>query len=181
MRVTVTQDRSACCSVRDAEHYNLHVDPGSMERIECARRHLPLRNLLIHLNASDSLFSTFGSRAWNTEGDDADEIFVFASRVDLVFLREDANFGAGPHEDLVQRLAKLLAHEPGDALRAELQIAGAEFGGGENRGFCLRVFLYAQGTTPGQAELRWGLGLARLQQALLFLARALRHELGVAG
>ena len=100
--------------------------------------------------------------------------------MDLVFLREDANFGAGPHENLAQRLAELLGREPGDALRVELEIVGAEFGG-ENRGFCLRVSLYARGATAEQAQLRWGLGLARLQQALLFVARALRHELGVAG
>jgi hypothetical protein len=176
MRVLVTQDLTTCCGVRDAEHFNLHVDPASMERIECARLHSPLRNLLIYLNAADSLFSTCGSKVWSIRENDPDEPFVFASRVDLVFLREDANFGSGPHENLVQRLAELLEREPGDALRVELQIAQADFGG-ENLGFCLRVLLYAKGTTSGQAELRWGLGLARLQQALLFVARGLRHEL----
>jgi hypothetical protein len=180
MRVTVTRAPSARCAVRDAEHYNLHADPGAIERIEVARRHLPLRNLLTHLNAADSLFSTCGSKAWSTEENDPWEPFVFASRLDVIFLREDANFGSGPHENLTQRLAELLGREPGDSLRVELQIAGAEFGAGI-RGFCLRVSLYAQGTTPGQAELRWGLGLARVQQALLFVARGLRHELGDEG
>jgi hypothetical protein len=98
---------------------------------------------------------------------------------DVIFLREDANFGRGPLENLAQRLAELLEREPGDSLRAELQIAGIEFA--ETDGFCLRITLYAQGNTPGQAALRWGLGLARLQQALLFVARGLRQQLGAAG
>jgi hypothetical protein len=169
--VAVTQAPSTCCALRDAEHHNLHADPGAIERIECARRHLPLRNLLNYLNANDSLFSTCGCKAWGAEENDAFEPCVFASRVDLIFLREDANFGTGPHENLAKRLSELLEREPGDTLRVELQLAAAEFGG-ENRGFCTRILLYAKGNTPGQAELRWGLGLARLQQALLFVARA---------
>lgn len=179
MRVVVSHSPSSCCSMRDAERCNLHVDPGAVERIECARRHLALRNLLTYLNATESLFSTCGSKAWSSEQDDPLEPFVFASRVDVIFLREDANFGRGPHENLARRLAELLEREPGDSLRAELQIAGVEFA--ETDGFCLRISLYAQGNTAGQAELRWGLGLARLQQALLFVARGLRQELGAAG
>jgi hypothetical protein len=177
MRVEVSQAPSACCSVRDAECYNLRLDPAGLERIEGARRHLPLRNLLTHLNAADSLFSTCGSKVWSAEQDDPSEPFVFASRVDLIFLREDANFGSGPYENLAKRLAELLEREPAEALRVELQIAAVEFGGGSG-GFSMRISLYAQGTTAGQAELRWGLGLARVQQALLFVARGLRQELG---
>ena len=179
MRVVVSHSPSSCCSVRDPECCNLHVDPEAIERIECARRNLALRNLLAYLNATDSLFSTCGSKAWSEEQEDPAEPFVFASRVDVIFLREDVNFGRGPHENLARRLAELLEREPGESLRAELQIAGVEFA--ETGGFCLRILLYAQGNTAGQAELRWGLGLARLQQALLFVARALRQELGAAG
>lgn len=179
MRVVVSFNPSDSREIRDAEHFNLHADPGAIERIEGAQRHLPLRNLLTYLNAGDSLFSTFGSKAWSGKGTDPKETFVFASRVDLMFLREDANFGAGPHRDLAQRLADLLEQEAGNALRVELQVCGAEFGG-EERGFCLRLSLYAEGATSEQAQLRWGLGLARVQQALLFVARGLRHELGVA-
>ncbi len=179
MRVVVSHSPSSCCSVRDPERCNLHVDPGAIERIECARRNLALRNLLAHLNATESLFSTCGSKAWSEEQKDPAEPFVFASRVDVIFLREDTNFGTGPHENLARRLAELLEREPGEPLRAELQIAAIEFA--ETDGFCLRISLYAQGNTAGQAELRWGLGLARLQQALLFVARGLRQELGATG
>ena len=179
MRVEVSLTPGDSCKVRNAEHFDLRADAEAISRIEAAQRHLPLRSLLVNLNAGDSLFSTLGSKTWESKENDPSEPFVFASRVDLVFLRADANFGAGPHHDLAQRLAEMLRREAGDFLRVELHICAAEFSG-ENRGFCLRISLYAAGTTPQQAQLRWGLGLARLQQALLFVARGLRHELGAA-
>jgi hypothetical protein len=37
--------------------------------------------------------------------------------------------------------------------------------------------LAAKGNTPEQAVLRWGLGLAHLQQALLFTSRHLRQQI----
>jgi len=178
MHVEISEEASPSRSVRDEDHYNLSIDAGAMEKIAPARIHAPLRNLLTHLNAKDSLFSTFASKVWNTSDGDGNEASVFGSRVDVIFLREDANFGIGPHEELAKRLSELLAREPGSALRVGLQVLGAQFGG--NQGFCLRISLEARGATPEQAQLRWGLGLARVQQALLFVARGLRHEPGVA-
>jgi hypothetical protein len=43
-------------------------------------------------------------------------------------------------------------------------------------GYALRFILTGYGGTPAQAELRWGLGVAHLQQALLFLSRAVRQQ-----
>ena len=40
----------------------------------------------------------------------------------------------------------------------------------------LRLTLTGRGSTPQQAELRWGLGTAHLQQAMLYLSRALRQQ-----
>lgn len=44
---------------------------------------------------------------------------------------------------------------------------------------CIR--LIAVGDSPEQATLRWGLGLAHLQQALLFTSRLLRQQVNPAG
>jgi hypothetical protein len=55
-----------------------------------------------------------------------------------------------------------------------LQILPAEFADGR-RGFCLRLLLFSRAAAQEQAKLRWSLGVARVQQALLFLARALRQ------
>ncbi len=44
-------------------------------------------------------------------------------------------------------------------------------------GYGLRIQLSARGVTPQQAELRWGFGLARIQQALLFVSRTIRQQI----
>jgi len=70
-----------------------------------------------------------------------------------------------PDEDLLER-------DSGDAIRAVLRIGTCDFPAQNRRGFCLSIRLVAQGVSAEQAEMRCGLGLARLQQALLFgLAR----------
>ena len=174
MHVEINVDSSLSRSVRGEDRYNLSAAPDAIEKIAEAQLYPPWRTFLTNLNAKDSLFSTFASKIWTTHENGESEPFGFASRIDLIFLREDLNFGIGPHEELAKRLSELLAREPGDAMRVHLQIFAAEFGDG--RGFCQRVSLHALGATPEQAQLRWALGLARLQQALLFVARGLRHE-----
>jgi hypothetical protein len=47
--------------------------------------------------------------------------------------------------------------------------------------FALFVELVSQGASTEQAELRWGLGVAHLQQAVLFSARLLRKQLSSRG
>jgi hypothetical protein len=176
MRVEVDLNPSESCSVRDPDHFDLHANPKAIDLVETAQRFPALRSVLANLNSSDSIFSTFASKTWSRTENGANPC-AFGSRVDLIFLREDHNFGAGPHESLARKLADLLMRETGEALRAELQVGHAEFG--EERGFCLRITLEARGATAEQAQLRWGLGLSRVQQALLFAARPLRRELGI--
>jgi hypothetical protein len=175
MRITVVFDPAETCSVRGARHFDLHLDAGAIERIDAARQHAPLRAFLANVNTSDSIFATIGCKVWSAVEAANAEPEVFASRIDLIFLQEATNFGRGPHEDLANRLAGLLERDSGETLRAELRISPVEFAG-EDRGFCLRIILYARGATREQAEARWGLGLARMQQALLFVARGLRHQ-----
>src|SRR5262249_31166303 len=113
-------------------------------------------------------FLTFGCKVWTTIEEQATEPQICASRVDLIFLGEGNNLSSRP---VTERLAKLLARES-DALWANLQIAPAQLPDRET-GHCLRLFLHARGSTPQQAEVRWGFGLAHTQQALLFVAREL--------
>jgi hypothetical protein len=176
MHIAVASDPAKTDPVKVAGRFDLHLDAGAIERIEPARKHLPLRAFLTNINANDSIFSTIGCKVWSTTEAPGDEPEVFVSRIDLIFLREATNFGRGPHENLANRLRELLTAETTETLRVELRISPVEFAG-EDCGFCLRVMVYARGATPAQAEVRWGLGLARMQQALLFVARALRHEI----
>ncbi len=175
MRIAVVFDSAETCCVRGARHFDLHLDARAIERIDAARLHAPMRTFLTNVNTSDSIFATIGCKVWTAVEPANTEMEVFASRIDLIFLQEATNFGRGPHEDLASRLAQLLERDSGETLRAELRISPVEFAG-EDRGFCLRMILYARGATREQAEARWGLGLARMQQALLFVARELRHH-----
>jgi hypothetical protein len=175
MRVALTLDAVDVCQATGADRYDLHMTPAMIERIEPARSRLPLRTFLANLNAHNSLFATFACKVWSSSEAAGAESSIFASRVDLIFLSEAVNFGPGPLESLARGLTHLLEKEPGDALRVELRLGSVELAGDTN-GYCLRILLHARGATPEQAEVRWGLGLPRVQQALLFMARTLRHR-----
>lgn len=174
MRVSVTKDSQARRGLADSERFDLHDDPRSIGRIEAARQHPSLRGLLLNLNEDESPFSTLACKVWSVIEPAAAEPSEFVSRIDLVASQGAQELGEAQYHDLARRLAELLEREPGDALRAELQILPAEFAGGR-QGFCLRLLLYSRAAAEEQAKLRWSLGIARLQQALLFLARALRQ------
>ena len=175
MRVVVTKDNQEICNAADPERLDLREDPGSIVGIDAARQHAALRGLLLNLNADESPFATFGSKVWaSTEGAGA-ESNEFASRIDLLVAHGAQEPDEAQYDDLAHRLARLLEREPGDALRVKLQISSARFARGR-QGCCLRLVLLACGATQEQAQMRWGLGLARLQQALLFLARAIRQS-----
>jgi hypothetical protein len=173
--VSVTKGDRKSCSVDHPDRLDLRENPGSIARIDAARQHPTLGGLLMNLNADDSPFSTFSCKLWaDTDAANA-EPSVFASRIGLVVSQRAGELGEAGYEDLASRLAGLLEREPGDALRVELQISPAEFAGGR-QGFCLQLVLFARGAAPQQAQVRWSLGLARVQQALLFLARAIRQN-----
>lgn len=175
MRVIVTNDSEQSSPVAGPERLDLREEPGAIERIDAARQHPALRGLLLNLNTEESPFSTLGCKVWTATQGAGAEPSVFASRIDLIVWQGAAGLGQAQYEDLATRLAGLLEREPGDALRVELQIAPAQFVGGR-QGFCLRLLLFASGAAQEQARLRWTLGLVRVQQALLFLARAIRQN-----
>ena len=175
MRVIVTKDSRQSCLLTGPERLDLREEPGAIARIDAARQHPTLSGLLLNLNADESPFSTLGCKVWTATESAEAEPSVFASRIDLVVSHGAEELDEVRYDDLARRLAGLLEHEPGDALRAELQISPAQLAG-ERQGFCLRLLLFARGAGQEQARLRWSLGLARVQQALLFLARAIRHN-----
>jgi hypothetical protein len=86
------------------------------------------------------------------------------------------------HFSLVEKLLELLKEAgSGDALVASLCLAAHPAAEAKPAGFALRVRLEARGNSPEQAGLRWGLGLAHVQQALLFTSRYLRQQLAQNG
>jgi hypothetical protein len=175
MRVIVTRDSQESCSAVGPERLDLREDPGAVARIDLARQYPSLGGLLLNLNAEESPFATFGCKVWASTEGAAAEPSEFASRIDLIVSRGAEEPDEAQYDDLARRLAELLEREPGDALRVELQVSPAQLARGQ-QGFCLRLLLFARGAGEKQAQVRWSLGLARVQQALLFLARAIRQN-----
>ena len=163
---------------RGTQYLDLRSEPAAISQIEAARRQRPLQTFLAALNGADSVFSTVRASVWLAPETPTDaELNEFVSRVDLMFAAEELNLDRGHYEGLVQRLVELLTRDAGDTLSVRLAVRRCFFRETNRQGYALAMFLTARGETPGQAELRWGLGLVRLQQALLFLSRVVRQHL----
>jgi hypothetical protein len=184
MRVEIREDTNGqepAMVFPPGENYlDLRENPLAIERIAEARRYLPLRSFLIAINSPESLFT---SASASTQGDSSAAISIgnsheFASRATLVFAESSLNSERDYYVELAASLKELLERDAGDTIRTVLRILRCEFPHQNLRGFCLKIHLTASGISPEQAEMRWGLGLARLQQALLFRGRALRQNLG---
>ncbi len=149
-----------------------------MEQIAPARQYLPLRTFLTAVNSVESSFRSASAsiHADSPASVSAGEAYEFASQARLIFADPSLNFDRDRFLDLTAGLKDLLEIDSGDAIRAVLRIATCDFPAQNRRGFCLSIRLVAQGVSAEQAEMRCGLGLARLQQALLFRARALRQK-----
>jgi hypothetical protein len=73
---------------------------------------------------------------------------------------------------LVEKLVELLrAAGSAETLAARICLAP------QGTGAALRLRLEARGNSGEQARLRWGLGVAHVQQALLFASRHLRQQM----
>jgi hypothetical protein len=79
---------------------------------------------------------------------------------------------------LVEKLTELLKEAgSADSLAASLCLSADAAAETKPAGLALRLRLEARGNSTEQAALRWGLGLAHVQQALLFTSRYLRQQL----
>jgi hypothetical protein len=83
------------------------------------------------------------------------------------------------HFSLIEKLVELLK-EAGSAESLGARICLTSESGAEAKpaGLALKLHLEARGNSAEQAALRWGLGVAHLQQALLFTSRYLRQQIG---
>jgi hypothetical protein len=163
----------------DENYLDLRANPQAIERIAAARQYLPLRNFLASVNGAESIFTTASA---TTKSDlpaavSAGLAYEFASQTRIVFAELSLNLERKYYMDLSSGLKELLERDAAGAVRAVLRISSCDFTAGNRRGFCLGIRLVAEGDSAQQAELRWGLGLARVQQALLFRSRALKQQI----
>jgi len=184
MRVVILEESETHVPVPafpSGESYiDLRQNPRAIERIAPARAHLPLRNFLTAINSTKSVFT---SAAVATESSSASnglpgESFEFASRIRLVFAIMSLNFDRIQYTEIAAAVKELLERDSAESIRAVFRVSPCDFPEQDHHGFCLEIQLIARGDSTRQAEVRWGLGLARVQQALLFRARAMGQQIG---
>lgn len=96
----------------------------------------------------------------------------------LSFRAKEFGGDRGLHFRLIQKLTELLknAGSP-EVLAARLCLLSERQDESTQGVFALRIELEAAGDSSEQAALRWGLGVAHVQQALLFTSRYLRQQI----
>ena len=160
-----------------ASHLDLRENPGAIEQIEPARLHRPLRGLLAALNSEETVYATVACHTWGKPESGASEAAEFGSSVDVIFALQRQNFERERYDSLANGLRDLLEQETGgESMAAEICVLRCAYRGSRSPAYALRLILTGRGSTPTQAELRWGLGLAHLQKALLYLSRNLRQR-----
>jgi hypothetical protein len=160
------------------DYLDLRENPQTVGQIPAARQYPPLRDFLITVNGPESIFATSDA---TTKADEPAAVpgggYEFASQAGLVFAAPHFNWDPVHYIELCSSLKELLERDPSDAVRAALKISPCHFTEEGRRGYCLGIRLVAEGNSAQQAELRWGLALTRVQQALLFLSRGLKQHL----
>jgi len=183
MRVEIIEEvgseKPALVFPPDENYVDLRENPEAAGRVAAVREFPPLRNFLAAVNGADSIFTTASVQ---TKSDlpaavSAGIAHEFALQAMLVFGEPSLNFERGRYLELTSGLKELLERDSADVVRAVLRISFCDFPGQNRSGYCLGVRLVAEGDSAQQAELRCGLALARLQQALLFRARSLKQQM----
>jgi hypothetical protein len=126
-----------------------------------------LRSFSAAIDSDDSLF-----QCENLAPRVAGDVLCKADFV-LRFRRKELEGNRALYLAMVQKLVALLSGA-GSAETLASRICLAKQPGG----MALRVRLEARGNSGEQARLRWGLGVAHVQQALLFTSRYLRQQIG---
>jgi len=154
---------------------------------------LAIKTFLAAIDSDDSLFCVAQPLA-GPYAKESSSGFVCSGEM-LPKFREPENSGnRSLHFLLIEKLIELLKEagsqetleatlcltSAGISLSAAAGIAGTEQKPNQ-RDLAIWIKLSAKADTPDKAALRWGLGLAHLQQALLFTSRHLRMHLGQAG
>jgi hypothetical protein len=150
---------------------------------------LAIKSFLAAIENEDSLFCV----AQPLTGPSAEESSsgrVFSEDIVLEFRQAELKRQRSLHFILMEKLIELLKEAGSkETLQATLCLKSASTLGTSSgmqekpnpKELELWIRLAAKGEAPEQAVLRWGLGLAHIQQALLFTSRHLRMHLAQTG
>jgi hypothetical protein len=138
---------------------------------------LALQNFQSAMQGDDSLFDSRQRGNWQvTLAGDGRE--VCSGGFLLSFRGKELRLDRSLYFQLIQKLTGLLknAGSP-EVLAAKLCLLSERQGESLQGVLALRIELEAAGNSSEQAAVRWGLGVAHLQQALLFTSRYLRQQI----
>src|ERR1700682_768226 len=123
------------------------------------------------LRSDNSIFSVDDPGIVSTASNPA-AVAHYSGQCVVTFRDDQLKSNREMHFRIVEKLVELLE----EAGSAEVLLAKLCLISTENKRFGLWIYLEASGHSSQQAALRWGLGLAHLQQALLFLSRYFRQQ-----
>jgi hypothetical protein len=156
-------------------------ETGSLPVLEDVAVNRALQNFFTAIESDDSLFA--GEAAGEAPAGGAPGAAAVYSG-DFLLRFRDATLANSRtlHFSLIEKLVELLKEAGStDSLVASLCLSPSAAAPGKPAGLALRLRLEARGNSLEQAGLRWGLGLAQVQQALLFTSRYLRQQIARAG
>jgi hypothetical protein len=152
-------------------------DPAKWKAIEDAAISRALRSFFTAIESADSLFAgeMLGSVVSGRMGGEG---VTCAGDFSLRFRESKLADNRAIHFSLLEKLSELLKQAgSADSLLASLSLSGKAGSQSKTGALALQVRLEATGNSSEQAALRWGLGLAHVQQAVLFTSRYLRQQL----
>ena len=135
-----------------------------------------LQNFFSSLSSEDSHFSVEYPGSGAVHGSEQTGE-VYCGDFVITFRSQEDKENTALHFTLLEKLSELF-RGAGSAvtLRVMLSLLKLPASEGRNAGLALGLRLEANGDSVEQAELRWGLGLAHIQQGLLFASRWLRQR-----
>jgi hypothetical protein len=151
--------------------------PGRSGAFEKVSESQVLADFRAAVSGKDSLFWLQDSVA-GFPGQSGEVHGAYAGQFVIAFRRLDLSGDLNLYFLLLQTLQGLLKElSSSDALFATICVTPPATEKARARDPSLVLQLDAIGTTPEQAEARWGLGLVHVQQALLSASRLLAHHL----
>lgn len=148
----------------------------SEKKVKDAPENRALQNFISSLSSEDSHFSVEHPGSGGVhEPEQAGE--VYSGDFLITFRSPEDQKNSSLHFTLLEKLSELLRTAgSSDTLGVILSLTKAPSTERGNPGLALSLRLEANGDSVEQAELRWGLGLAHIQQGLLFASRWLRQR-----
>ena len=166
-------------------YYDLKRHPELLLNVTEAYHPVEMGEFLTSVNSSSSTFESAKCDNWFTEElSEEEEIFGAACKaaayVDLIYTDVSARFDQEAHQQLAQRMCKLLSLVPEISASVQFALRRCYFHHDDDvtkdsdPGFYLTVYISGYGDDAPEAWQRWGIALKLVENALLQLSAQAR-------